>query len=120
MFGSIGELNLFYNLEYCTIYSAKDTTPKYQFNLNCKTLYKRYKKDYKELLKFERTYKRALNKYWLAKKNNDKEKIKKFKKKLDFLNKKREKVVYNFPVEEKQNDEQENNEEPKKEEIAKE
>lgn len=98
MFGSIGELNLYYAIHYGAIFDEKDTTPKYQFNLNCKTLYKRYKKDYKELLKFERTYKRALNKYWLAKKNNDKEKIKKYKKKLDFLNKKREKVVYNFLV----------------------
>lgn len=104
MFGSIGELNLYYSIHYGAIFNEKDTTPKYQFNLNCRTLYKRYKKDYNELLRFERKYKRALKNYWNAKENNNKEKVIKWKKKLEFLYKKREKVVYIFDNEEKQND----------------
>ena len=89
MFGSVWDLNTYYANQYILIFGGKDATPIYQFNLNCKTLYNRYKKDYKELLKFERKYKRALNNYWNAKEKNNKEKVKKWKKKINFLYKKR-------------------------------
>ena len=67
MFGSVFDLNVHYAEQYGLIFSTINTTPSYQFKFECLTLYKRYKKDYKEYLKFERKHKRALNKYWTEK-----------------------------------------------------
>ena len=58
-----------------------------------RAIHKRYKKDYKEFLRFERTEKRALKAMWKAREKGNKELEKKWAKKVKFLHFKKSKIA---------------------------
>lgn len=94
MFNNVQELMLFYSNLYAISFSFIETTPKYMFLSHNRNLFKRYKKDFKELQKFEKLEKRALNNYWKVKEKNNIEKQKNWLNKIKFLKDKRNKIVY--------------------------
>lgn len=94
MFNNVQELMLFYSNLYAISFSFIETTPKYMFLSHNRNLFKRYKKDFKELQKFEKLEKRALNNYWKEKEKNNIEKQKIWLNKVKFLKDKRNKIVY--------------------------
>lgn len=94
MFNNVQELMLFYSNLYAISFNFIETTPKYMFLSHNRNLFKRYKKDFKELQKFEKLEKRALNNYWKAKEKNNIEKQKNWLNKIKFLKDKRNKIVY--------------------------
>lgn len=94
MFNNVQELMLFYSNLYAISFNFIETTPKYMFLAHNRNLFKRYKKDFKELQKFEKLEKRALNNYWKSKEKNDIEKEKNWLNKIKFLKDKRNKIVY--------------------------
>lgn len=94
MFNNVQELMLYYSNLYAISFNFIETTPKYMFLAHNRNIFKKYKKDFKELQKFEKLEKRALNLYWKAKEKNDILNLKKYLSKIKFLKDKRNKIVY--------------------------
>ena len=93
MFLSVEELTAYYCNLYGFSYEFLETLPKYMFVKHNRTIFKRYMRDYKDLLRFERAENRARKRYWYFKERNNVEKMQYWLSKIKFLQDKRKRLT---------------------------